>query len=89
MRREKKIVEAPLVTHLPDGMLTRVGALIETRKKYGDLGMISGDERLPRLVWKIGEFHTTVGRGSTWEIAISRCRAARREKDEVLDQTTG
>lgn len=78
--RKKKPVEKPLVTRDPDGKLTRVGALVEARAKYGDMGTISSDERMPRLVWYIGQFNSTVGKGKTWEEALSRSRPAREEK---------
>ena len=42
----------------------------EARRLYGDMGMISSDERLPKLIWKIGEFDTTVVRGETWDEAV-------------------
>lgn len=69
-------------SHTPDGKLTREGALAEARKKYGEMGTISSDEGLPRLVWCIGFFGQTVGRGKTWEQALSRTRPAPKPKEE-------
>lgn len=51
--------------------MTRTEAMAEARKRWGDLGCISHGEDLPRLVWKIGEFETTIGRGATWEAAFA------------------
>lgn len=75
--------DLPVVTHNADGSLTRAGALVEARKKYGDMGTISSDERLPRLVWCIGQFNATVGRGLTWERALKHCRPARVEPEPI------
>ncbi len=71
--------DEPLITHTPTGSLTRAGALIAAREKLGELGMISSDMVLPRLVWSIGQFGYTVGRGPTWEIALQRSRVPKEE----------
>jgi len=76
--RKKKPVEPVIVAHDENGKLTRKGAVIKARKKYGDMGTISSDERMPRLVWCIGQFNETVGKGKTWEEAFSRSRPARK-----------
>lgn len=55
----------------PDGTLTRAGALAAARDVHGPLGTISSDEQLPFLVWKIGSFKETIGRGDTWEKALN------------------
>jgi hypothetical protein len=60
-------------THTADGKLTREGALVEARKKWGELGMISSPS-LPPVVWCIGRFKETVGRGRTWEEALARSK---------------
>ena len=57
--------------------MTRVEAQDAARAKYGEMGAISSDELLPRLVWCIGQFDRTVGRGKTWEIALQRSRPAK------------
>jgi hypothetical protein len=79
--KESLETEVPIMTHNPDGTLTRAGAMIEARKKYGDLGMISSSyfTEFPRLVWKTGEFQKTVGRGKTWEEALSRSKESTKE----------
>lgn len=71
----------PIIERNPDGTLTRQGAVIEARKMWGDLGSISSDEDLPRLVWCIGQFDRTVGRGRTWEIALERSRVRKAKLD--------
>ncbi len=80
----KKEVEEVLVTHI-DGKLTREGAVLEARKLYGEDGTISSDDNLPRLVWEIGNFYQTIGRGPTWEKAIERsvARAAKNRHKRV------
>lgn len=72
--------DPPLVTHNPNGTLTRVGAVVEARKLWGDLGTISSDE-YPLCVWCIGRFDVTVGRGKTWEVALQRSRARKAKLD--------
>lgn len=79
--REQLKHDPPIVTHNPDGSLARKGAVIEARKLWGDLGAISSDERQPRLVWCIGQFDRTVGRGRTWEIALERSRVRKAKLD--------
>lgn len=69
--------------------MNRTEAATEARKRWGDLGTISHGNEFPRLVWKIGEFDTTIGRGMTWEDAFASSerrvtrlqnKAARRQK---------
>lgn len=61
--------------------MTRTEAMTEARSLWGDLGTISSDDRLPRLVWCIGRFGQTIGRGKTWEIALERSRARKVKLD--------
>lgn len=75
VKRKRKAVEEILVTHNTDGTLNRVGALIEARKKLGEMATISSDERKPFLVWIIGAFGRSIGRSNlSWEQAIERSR---------------
>lgn len=60
--------------------MDRKAALTMARHMYGEMGTISSDEALPRLVWCISQFDRTVGRGMTWERAIINARPARPEK---------
>lgn len=71
--KSKQVTVEP-ATHDASGKLTRAGALIEARKKLGEMATISSDERLPRLAWVIGAFGRSIGRGKTWEQAIERSR---------------
>lgn len=54
--------------------MDRRAAMIAARKKLGALATISKDEAMPRLMWVMGYFDRTVGRGSTWEEALHRSR---------------
>lgn len=75
------VIDPPAPKPLTDARgLTREGALAAARERWGDLGTISMDERMPRLVWKIGFFYATVGKGRSWEEALRRAdrRAAKR-----------
>ena len=78
----------PLVIfRTPQNTLTREGALAMARELWGDLGTISSDESMPRLVWCIGQFDRTVGRGRTWEIALERSRTRKARLDrQALDR---
>ncbi len=80
--REQLKNDPPVITHNPDGTLTRKGAVLEARALWGDLGTISSTEDQPRLVWCIGNFDRTVGRGRTWELAIERSK----QRKDKLDQ---
>jgi hypothetical protein len=80
--REQMKTEQPPVLNNSDGSLTRAGAVSESRNLWGDLGTISGDDKLPRLVWCIGQFDRTIGRGRTWEIALDRSRARKAKLDQ-------
>jgi len=62
------------------GKLTRSGAMYEARKLHGDMAMISDVATDACLVWEIGYFNQTVGRGTTWELAIARSRVRSKEK---------
>jgi hypothetical protein len=78
----QRIAEGPpVIPYNADGSLSRHGAVIEARKLWGDLGTVSSDEDLPRLVWCIGQFDRTIGRGRTWEIALERSRARKVKLD--------
>lgn len=81
--RTKKSLETEQQPILIDehGRLTRAGAQAKAREKYGDLGSISSDEGMPRLVWKSGEFYQTIGRGKTWEEALMRSRPSKTKKE--------
>ena len=61
----------------PDGTLTRAGAMLAAREKYGDMGTISSFDGQPHMVWCIGYFGATVGRGSSWEEALKNSRKLR------------
>lgn len=54
--------------------MNRNDALTEARTIFGDMGTISSDERLPRLVWQIGNPEKTMSRGDTWEQALANAR---------------
>lgn len=78
-----------------NGDLTRHGAMAEARQRLGEMATISSydDPALPRVVWVIGDFHATVGRGKTWEEALAHARPSKRvpmerpkpKADPVLD----
>ena len=82
--REQLAADSAPIEHNPDGTLTRAGAVIASRKLWGDLGTISSDERMPRLIWCIGRFGQTVGRGRTWEIALARSEARKKKLDQKM-----
>lgn len=65
--------DKPIVTHTDDGILTRAGAMIEARKKHGDMATIA-DAIVHLAVWEIGHMEQTVGRGRTWEEALANSR---------------
>jgi hypothetical protein len=74
------IPEDKPITLIMNGKLTRAGALVEARKLHGDMAMISSPDLPVCMVWEIGYFSQTVGRGKTWEQALGRARIRAKEE---------
>ena len=66
--------------------MDRIAALAAARVLFGDLGMISSGEDTPKMVWMIGNMDKTLGKGKTWDEAVSKAtaKAAKLPKQEVV-----